>query len=233
MNLYFLLEGRRTEPKVYPAWLRTLLPQFTQVETASEAVTNNFYVISGQGFPRLLDVTLPNAVEEINDCGNFDHLVIVVDSDDATVSERTIEVQEYICEHADELGDCQVKIVVQQCCIESWFLGNRTVFTRTPQDATLRQYIEHFSVHENDPALMEKVELFRASKAEFHYKYLKLMLGERNVTYSKKSPGEVKETYYLQALIERVNLFDAHLLTFQDFLQFCRSIQPSAPVDAA
>ena len=32
MNLYFLVEGRRTERWVYPAWLGYLLPHFTRVD---------------------------------------------------------------------------------------------------------------------------------------------------------------------------------------------------------
>lgn len=31
MNIYFLVEGRRTERKVYPRWLSVLLPQLAEI----------------------------------------------------------------------------------------------------------------------------------------------------------------------------------------------------------
>lgn len=33
MNIYFLVEGKRTERKVYPAWLAYLLPELQQVNS--------------------------------------------------------------------------------------------------------------------------------------------------------------------------------------------------------
>lgn len=36
MNLYFLVEGKRTERKVYPAWLAYLLPELKQVKNYDE-----------------------------------------------------------------------------------------------------------------------------------------------------------------------------------------------------
>ncbi|MEM0999584.1 MAG: hypothetical protein AAGN35_21180 [Bacteroidota bacterium] len=53
MNLYFLLEGKRTEPKVYPNWLKVLLPQYSRVAVADEARANNYYMILGFGYPSL------------------------------------------------------------------------------------------------------------------------------------------------------------------------------------
>ena len=36
MNLYFLVEGRRTESKVYPRWLSYLLPEYRQVNNHTQ-----------------------------------------------------------------------------------------------------------------------------------------------------------------------------------------------------
>ena len=46
MNLYFLVEGRRTEKKVYPKWLSVLLPQINEVKFPHEITQNNFYIFS-------------------------------------------------------------------------------------------------------------------------------------------------------------------------------------------
>lgn len=224
MNLYFLLEGRRTEPKVYPAWLSTLLPDFQRIGNASDAIKYNYYLISGQGFPRLLDVTLSDSIADIAEHGGYNYLIIIVDADDESFSDRWEEVDQYVREHLIALGDCAVKIIVQNNCIETWFLGNRRVFSRSPQDVVLRQYVQHFDVYLDDPEQMSKPVYFRASKAEFHHQYLKLMLDERNIKYTKKHPREVREKYYLDQLRERVIKTPAHLQSFQDFLSFCEAI---------
>lgn len=62
MNLYFLVEGRRTEAKVYPKWLSHLLPHFSRVERFNEVDDKNYFLISGEGNPSILDVHLPNAI---------------------------------------------------------------------------------------------------------------------------------------------------------------------------
>lgn len=36
MNIYFLVEGKRTERKVYPAWLAYLLPELQRVQSYDE-----------------------------------------------------------------------------------------------------------------------------------------------------------------------------------------------------
>lgn len=57
MNLYFLVEGV-TERKLYPKWINYLLPSLTRVFSPDEAEQNNYYLISGGGFPSLLDEIL-------------------------------------------------------------------------------------------------------------------------------------------------------------------------------
>jgi len=44
MNVYFIVEGRRTEKKVYPAWLGHLIPELRRVNWAFEADNNNYYL---------------------------------------------------------------------------------------------------------------------------------------------------------------------------------------------
>ncbi len=92
MNLYFLVEGRRTEARLYPRWLSYLLPHFSRVEYPDEASNNTFFLISGEGYPRLLDVQLPHAIQDVNDVGRYDYLIVCLDADEATVAERTAEV---------------------------------------------------------------------------------------------------------------------------------------------
>ncbi len=81
MNLYFLVEGKRTERKVYPKWLSYLLPQFTQVDTFDDVVDKNYFLISGEGYPALLDRHLPNAVRDFNRVPSYSHLVVCLDAE--------------------------------------------------------------------------------------------------------------------------------------------------------
>ena len=53
MNLYFLVEGAKTEMKVYPKWLSHLIPELTQVASLSDVNDNNFYMLSGGGVPQI------------------------------------------------------------------------------------------------------------------------------------------------------------------------------------
>lgn len=223
MNLYFLVEGRNCERKLYPKWLTHLLPSYSQVEQYQAATENSYYLISGQGYPRLLDVTLPNAVEEVVTSTLYDYLVVVLDADDATVEMRIAEVEARLADV--DLGSCKLKIIVQNCCIESWFLGNRNVFQRQPQDTNLSQYIRFYNVKDDDPELMGKPSYVQASKAAFHKRYLKLMLAERNIRYTEKSPSDVGELHYLSALQTRVTDEPTHLQTFQTLLDFCHELR--------
>jgi hypothetical protein len=91
MNVFFLVEGRHTERKVYPKWLFHLAPSLTQVERPALVKDNQFCIVSGNGYPSLLTY-LDKSVEESNHIGGFDFFVIVVDADDKTVAERELEI---------------------------------------------------------------------------------------------------------------------------------------------
>ncbi len=53
MNLYFLVEGKRTEPKIYPSWFEYLLPNYNKIQNPGKVSNNNYYLISGLGYPAL------------------------------------------------------------------------------------------------------------------------------------------------------------------------------------
>jgi len=91
LNLYFLVEGK-TEIEVYPKWLNHLLPDLSRVKFAKYATNNNYYLISGMGYPRLLDVTLIDSFAEINELGNYNYLILVIDADDFNEQEKIDEV---------------------------------------------------------------------------------------------------------------------------------------------
>lgn len=181
MNLYFLVEGKQTERKVYPKWLSILSPQLTQITFAKDVTKNNFYLISGEGYPSLLH-HLKNAVEEVNEIGNYDFLIVCLDAEETSIEERKATIIDFLKRENLQLKQGKLIIIVQNPCFETWFLGNRKIFKRNPQSTVLQRLIQFYNVQTNDPELMSSRNK-EQTKAQFHHDYLKEIFTERNITY--------------------------------------------------
>ncbi len=224
MNIYFLVEGKRTEMKVYPKWLEILIPELKRVQWHHEVINNNYCIFTGDGFPSLLDNHLKNSIEDINSSGNFDYFVICLDSDDDSIEERNQQVINFIEEEKIKLNpNTKLTIIVQNKCFETWFLGNPKIFKSNPESNFLGDCIKHYNVKTEDPELMEKPTDFEQTTAIFHSAYLQEILAERKIRYSKKNPQEVTENYFLQELIKR-NEKTNHIQSFRYFIDFCIKI---------
>jgi hypothetical protein len=228
VNLYFLVEGV-TERKLYPSWLRQLLPNFQRVNSYNQVTQKTYYLISGGGYPGLLDSTLPNAIGEVVDSGKYNYLVVVLNADEVTALERRNEVEDRLRPY--DLGQCQAYVVVQNHCLESWLLSNRIVYSRRPTELDLRNCIVFYDVFNDDPELMAKPSEFLGSIAQYHYHYLQAMLRARQIRYTKNNPRDTAEPYYLQQLQDRVAHTPTHLHTFQAFLAFCDQVRQEATTD--
>lgn len=222
MNLYFLVEGRRTEKKVYPKWLSYLLPKLTPVKNYDDVNQNNYYLISAEGYPSIIYDSIPASIEEINSSGKYDYFVVCLDADESTVDERKEEIYDFIDEEKLELKKAKMAIIVQNRCFETWFLGNRKIYTRNPPK-NLLQYTRYYDVSVDDPELMGKSD--RKTHASFHLAYLKALFEAKNLTYSKKIPGEVLEEYYFQQLLKRIKDKPEHLRSFSKFIELCEEIK--------
>lgn len=222
MNIYFLVEGRRTEKKVYPKWISTLIPKISEINDPFGVTDNNYYLFNGNGFPSLLDNHLKNAIEDVNTINKFNYFVICLDSDEDTVEERKKQVTDFIAKNEIALNNCELVIIVQNKCIETWFLGYQKIYSRQPQSLLLREFNDFYNVQIDDPELMGKHENYETC-AQFHERYLAEMLSEKNLRYTKKNPNIVTEEYYLQGLIDR-NETTQHISTFKDFIDFCTKV---------
>ena len=246
MNFYFVFEGK-TEPIVYKEWLSVLLPDLTEVESYDAVNQNNYYYESDMGVPSCYRVAA-NAIQEINDFPKYNYLVLFTDADRFTVAEKKAEADKQI---KLELQDkpfktlpenCQLEIIVQKVCIETWFLGNKNFFVRHPQhNSLLKKYIEYFDVSTSNPEDLASEfvqdeentkEIFGyKTKALFHEGYLREIFKERSsasnksFSYHKSKPIEVQEKYYLDQLIARIEANSDHLLSFQEFIKFCLKIK--------
>ncbi|MFO7775220.1 MAG: DUF4276 family protein [Candidatus Hydrogenedentota bacterium] len=223
MNVYFLVEGKRCERKLYPAWLSVIAPHLSQVSNPKAVSHNNYYLISGEGYPSLLYTHLPNAIRDIQRIGNFDRLVVVLDADDDTVRDRIEHVKKAAANSGERLVSATLNVIVQNRCIETWLLGNRKIFKRNPQNLQLRNYIQHYDVQENDPEDMPLYDGFN-SHGQFHFDYLRHVFRERNLSYTKTRPGHAAEAPYLRELRHRVTEFTGHLESFGEFLNLCEQL---------
>lgn len=225
MNIYFLVEGKRTEMKVYPKWLAILLPKLIKVQWHHEVNDNNYCIFTGDGFPSLLDNHLKNSIEDINNVSKFDYFVICLDSDNDSIEDRKKQVFDFIENEKIVINPkTELVIIVQNKCFETWFLGNRRIFKKNPQSEFLSDCINFYNVKENDPELMHKPADFEQSCSIFHSTYLQEILSERKIQYSKKNPGVVAEEYFLNELIQR-NLKSNHIKSFRNFIDFCEKIK--------
>ena len=223
MNIYFLVEGKRTERRLYPAWLSVLLPELKKVDYAQEVEDRNYYLISGEGYPRLKDRQLKKSFEEINEIGRFDYFVICFDADEFTVQERIDEINNYISEKNLQLSNnTKLILIIQNRCIETWLLGNRRIYSINPQNPKLKEYTKYYNVSKNDPELMDNDDWELHS--QFHYDYLVRLLREKRISYTKKFPRDTANKSYLNQLKSRIDDEPAHLQSFQTFIEFCDKV---------
>lgn len=224
MNIYFLVEGKRTERKVYPAWLGYLLPELKQVKSYDEVNKNNYYLFSAEGYPSIIYDHLPNAIADIQVNGKFNYFVVCLDAEENTMSYVQEEIYDFLAAEKIQMGDTKLFIIIQNRCFETWFLGNRRIYSRQPQDRPLRDYTQYYNISVDCPELMGKFSNFN-THAQFHEAYLKELFRAKNISYSKKNPGEVLQKYYLEQLIIRTQENNQHLPSFQNFIEFCNMVK--------
>lgn len=229
MNVYFLVEGKRTEMKVYPKWLSYLVPELHRVQWHHQVSKNNYCIFTGDGFPSLLDNHLRKSVEDVNDTGIFNYFVICLDADEQNVEQCKQDILEFMTRENIVLNNnIQFEIIVQNKCLETWFLGNTKIFKKNPNNDFLKECVKFYNVKSNDPELMEKIPDFEGSTSIFHSSYLQQLLSERNIRYSKNNPQGVIEEYFLKELIIR-NQKTKHIQSFKSFIDFCDKIKLEMP----
>ncbi len=113
--------------------------------------------------------------------------------------------------------------MVQNRTFETWLLGNARIFPRQPNELEFVEMVKFYNTSISDPEFMGKYADYD-KYAEFHHDYLKLMLAERNIRYTKKNPREVGETHYIKSLIDRIETTE-HLQSFNELVKFCNKIE--------
>ncbi len=224
MNLYLLVEGEKTEPKLYQSWLKYLLPKYSQVFHYKDVYKHNFYLFKGGGIPHIYKHTV-NAIKDINQVNKYDYLIVCIDSEELTSKQRITELKKYLEEKDTQLNEnCELIIIIQTVCIETWFLGNQKVFKRNPTGDKFILYSKFYNIEKNDPELMPCYFDFE-TKAQFHEAYLREMFKEHNIRYKKSQAKDVLQKYYLEELEKRILKTPNHLKSLQKFLDFCKDLK--------
>ena len=220
MNVYVVVEGRVVEKVVYTSWIPQINEELQPATYFDEVASNNFYIVSGNGYPAYLEI-ISNALEDVHNDSKFDRLVICVDSEEMSL----VEKQDEICRHVASIRserdyrhvDCRV--VIQHFCFETWALGNRTIGSRNPKNETLRRYRRIHNVITHDPEDLPALPEEALTRSQFAEKYLRLMLNDKNknLTYSKNNPRVVAHPKYFAQLCRRLNETQ-HIRSFQAFV---------------
>ena len=187
MNLYLLLEGRHTEPKVYPKILDFFFQgKLKRVPAFSDVETNNYFLFSANGYPQILTTTLRDAILDVNSVGRYQYLILCLDADESTVPYRRQELERHLSELRTQgvffFVFCQLELVVQNRCLETWFLGNKKIYKNNPSSKELADFQKFYNVQENDPEGLPVIPGFD-NHARSHFAYLREMLLERNIRY--------------------------------------------------
>lgn len=223
MNLYFILEGEKTEVQLYPKWIGFILPDYAEVEFENQANENNFYIFSGGGIPSIYNHTV-NAIKNINDNPIYDKLIVCLDGEELGVDARLAEIKKYILDSGVILNHtCDIHFVVQNVCIETWFLGNRKIVKKLPEGLKLREFLIHYDITIDDPELMNKMDSYR-NRADFHYHYFREILKEHNIFYRKSKPTVVMERSFYEELEKRIDETD-HMPTFKQLIELLYSFK--------
>ena len=231
MNLVFLVEGS-TEKKLYPKWVNYLssTPLAECTTGYQDVVNDQFTIFDVTGIGKMRN-EIPAAINAIVANPVFDYFVIVVDADDNSTANSITLIQDIINDPVTPRlpANCQVKIIVQQACIETWFIGHTDHFraAQTCRDRGILSVMSEYDVENNDPELMPNNRLSTVlSIGRYHAFFLKRMLkgANRSWIYGKSTAHNLIDIPYFQRLEQRLTETPTHLQTFSDMVSFLKSL---------
>jgi len=227
MNFYIIVEGEKTEMSVYPAWLSLLAPAYTRIANFDDVNENNYYIFCGGGIPSIY-THVTNAVLDINEINSkggphYDYLLVCLDTEGENRDYIMQQIEKQLKSEGVSLQNAELVVFEQKVCMETWFLSNQSVFKENPQNPEYLDFIRYYNVGRDNPEEMGNMNENKfTTTAKFHLRYLKRMLEERNMTYSKKNTEVVQQQAYLQQLIRRYEE-TGHLSTFGSWYEFVKA----------
>ncbi len=222
MNVVLLVEGEKTETQVYEEWLHHRLPALRPARNVADLTTDGYVLVAGMGIPSY-ERRLAALLRDIDKRpGAVQQLWICVDSDEATYAQRYAKVERHLAEGKEGTTlawtnpALDVRILVQHCCIETWFLGHEAFARGATQSPEIVAFKRFFDVSADDPEEMSR-GLGYPTRQSLHLAYLRAMLAEHGRPYSKRNPEIVCHPSYLDALQKRCAR-TGHLPSFRKLL---------------
>lgn len=150
-------------------------------------------------------------------------MIVCVDTENETKEYIQQQIDKYNQEDGVTLIEgCQLVVFEQKVCMETWFIGNRKVFKANPSGDKMIQYLHYYNAKIEDPEEMGAFDEERYTKAQFHVRYLKEMLRERNMMYEKNDTSVVCSQSYLDEVIKRYEE-TGHLQSFGSWYEFVKN----------
>ena len=227
MNFYIVVEGEKTEMSVYPAWLSLLAPAYTRIANFDDVNENNYYIFCGGGIPSIY-THVTNAVLDINEINSkggphYDYLLVCLDTEGESRDYIMQQIEKQLKSEGVSLQNAELVVFEQKVCMETWFLGNQSVFKENPQNPEYLDFIRYYNVGRDNPEEMGNMnEKKFTTTARFHVRYLKRMLEERNMAYSKNNTEDVQQSTCLQQLIKRYEETE-HIASFGSWYEFVKA----------
>lgn len=231
MNFYFLVEGKNTEPEAYPRFIEHFVDGYYKVNKLEELTINNYIIESGYGYPNILKIfnnTLTKIAEfnkkSKHNGKKVDTLVFVIDADNyKNPASARKNVEQIISDRKNLIKDAKISVryVIQNLCIESWFLGNKNAFPDTYTDE-FKKYVDYFDVKHCSPDKMRS-PIPDISHAQYSCKYLIEMLHQSGEIYGKSNTTFVTTPNYIDGVNERCSNGD--IQSFKDLLEIFKLME--------
>ncbi len=232
MNYYFLVEGKKTEMLFYPKIMKWLDSSYCQVADINEISQNTYYMFSGLGHPKIFQ-KMKNAlmdIEEVNSKYKYtkihiDILFLVIDADKyQSFKSAEQSVNDHLKTYAREIKKSKVKVIpiIQQQCVESWFLGNPSLMPKNIS-SELRAFVDYYNVSIKDPELMISPD--NQTNGQYAFSYLKQMSKENGFIYNKSTIDDVSSDECINAIYDRCSKTN-HLKTFKNAIDTLKKYNP-------
>ena len=105
---------------------------------------NVYIILSGFGYPGILN-QLNASIKDANQY-DFDYLVILADADDRNIDIVRSEIHKRMASENIQLNYPELRVVVANKCIETWFLGNKLMCNRNNASPELQELYDHFDI---------------------------------------------------------------------------------------
>ncbi len=231
MNFYFLVEGKRSESQLYRRWLSITFPDHSEVAHAAELDGRSFRIRSAGGYPAVLQ-RLRESCDEVASSGRrLDRFFLCLDAEEDSYADRYREASAAFQRLSPSFP---FVVIVQDCCVETWLLGDRGLTRRPARTFELRALRETYDVNLEDPEMLPGDPGF-ATRARFHQHYLKTILrdhdeGNFSLNYTKSDVGYFGRPGAFKALASRHDE-TGHLQSFGRLLAEWRSLGAQPVVD--